>query len=82
MKKRLNELNALELQSVLAEVSQRLHQRSEPIALAVLDTLDQWIAMAEDPGNPHYVVAKTLIRRWVDTQERMQAIASGIHLAK
>lgn len=72
----------LALETTLAEMRQVIHQRAEPMALAVLDSMDVWCSIAETPGHPAAGNARQLIARWVRTQERMRIINSGIHIAR
>jgi hypothetical protein len=71
-----------ELQQAAQNLAGKLHQRQEPHALAVLDTLANWVTMAEDPGNPAYLQARNNIQQWAQLNDRIRAIASGIQLPK
>jgi len=78
--KRIDQLNALEMQQALQEKANILHQRSEQITLSVLDTFEMWMSMAEDPANPANRAARNLIQRYVEVHNRMVGMASGLYL--
>jgi hypothetical protein len=81
------ELELAALQQVIVELQQTVlalrtsaHQRAEPSALALIDTLDVWCNMAEEPSHPSATKARELIKRFMVTMERLRAINAGIAL--
>lgn len=58
-----------------------LLQRGEPNAQAVLDVLEHWCNLAEQPGHPAQAIAQGLLKKWVAANDRARAAASGIVLA-
>jgi hypothetical protein len=71
----------LALQAENQMLRQALHQRGEPLAMAVLDCFDSWVNMAEAKNHPANAAARQLIQRWIGLQEKMRPIAHGIVIA-
>ena len=66
------------LRETVQAQQQVIHQRAEPMALAVLDTLTRWCEWAGTPGHPAQAAAANLLERWVETQERARQTKAGI----
>lgn len=67
-------------QAQVEALKQTIHQRAEPMAIAVLDTLNVWCVIAADPTHPAFAQARQLISTYVKLQDRMRALATGIQL--
>jgi hypothetical protein len=55
-------------------LSPQLHEREEPMALAVLDTLNVWCSMAETPGHPAQAKALELLTNLVGALHRAREL--------
>lgn len=73
--KRLAEENAA-LKQALGQQQAVLHQRAEPLAMAVLDTVNAWCEMAESPMHPAREAALDLVTKWVSAMDRARDIAN------
>lgn len=69
------------LAQLVQHQQQALIQRGEPNAQAMLDILEHWCNVAEQPGHPAQAVAAGLLKKWVAVNDRARAAASGIVLA-
>lgn len=75
------ELLAHQQQAVQNELVTRLYKRADPMAQAVLEALEIWVQIADNPSNPAHAAARDQIARYVRVFDRMRAIAAGLVVA-
>ena len=70
------------LQQVITQLQQALVQRGEPVAQAVIDTVNHWCDIVEQPGHPAWSIAVGLLEKWVAANDRARRATSGIVVAR
>ena len=75
------ELAAQQLQAAVNQLATERHQRADPLASAVLDALEVWAQMAEQPGHPAQLAARQKLGRLVAVIDRARAVMAGIQIA-
>jgi hypothetical protein len=65
------QVTALQQQNM--QLQQLMHQRAEPTALEVLDTIGRWVQMAQQ-GHPQ---ARELLAGWVRAQDAARELVAG-----
>lgn len=75
------ELLAQQQQAVQTELVNRLYKRADPMAQAVLEALEIWVQLADNPSAPAQAAARDQITRYVKVFDRMRAIAAGLVVA-
>ena len=80
----LQELGAAARQreDVINTLATKRYQLGDGLALSVLEALEVWVRMADNPQNSSHLVARDQLRRLTNVLEEARAITSGIHLAK
>ena len=70
------------LQQVAAQQQAVIHQRAEPMALAVMDTVLRWCEWATTTGHPNQQQSQALLARWNEAMEQARRASSAIVVAQ